>query len=253
MNWLNDVGKVVQNVVTNPVPAVVGGALAGTVGTVVGAGVAHLEVEGNKQLEAELKEYRDRINKAIDEVKAAPKNYAELEKIWIQIMTEGFLAAWKEQYGDATPPPEVLAPMIAVDLDKRRKSLSPEQFTTELDNIHNGTVQASVQQLEHERDNPDKKSEPTTSEAANKFFSEFFDTTLKWLAGRFQSNFEGAQNESGFGAKLLRGGVGISWEDIKSRGLLGGDNSYLRKIIPTWNDNGGLFGGENSFFRKPFG
>ena len=143
--------------------------------------------------------------------------------------------------------------MVAVDIHEQRISFTPEKFKELLDGIHNGSVEAGVQQLQFERDNPENQAQPTTSDVLNRFFSQLFDTLGHWLEDRFKSNFDGAINEPGVGAKLLRGGLGISWEDIKARGLLGGDNSYLRKIVPTWHDNGGLFGGENSFFRKPFG
>ncbi|MES3003902.1 MAG: hypothetical protein V4787_24640 [Pseudomonadota bacterium] len=187
-------------------------------------------------------------------MKAAKPDYAALGPYWVQLNREAFTEAYKLRYGPACPPPDMLSPLVEIDVKRRRESLSEQQYYAELDNIHNASVEASVSQLEHERDNPEKQEEPTSgNERFNKFFSDVANAILHFVADRFQSNFEGAANESGLGAKILRGGLGISFEDIKARGLLGGDNSYLRRIIPTWSDNGGVFGGENSFFRKPFG
>lgn len=261
MGFFDDVVKVVTTVVMNPVPVIVntalGGAVAGPVGGAVGAAAGAAEAVGDAAAAAAAeakKKYVESLNQAIADVKAAKPDYVELEPIWIRINVEAYQEAYKQKYGAACPPPEVLAPMIAVDVDSRRKSLSEEEYKAELISIHNGSVEASVKQLEHERDNPEKQDKPYgVGQQLEKFFGDLATAVGHWLEDRFKSNFDGAGNESGFGAKILRGGLGISWEDLKVRGLLGGDNSYLRKIIPTWSDGGGLFGGENSFFRKPFG
>jgi hypothetical protein len=258
MGFFDDVVNVVKNVVANPGPVILGtaagGLLGGSVGATVGTVAGVGEVVGEAAAEQARAQYVDGMNNAIAEVKAAKPDYAALQPLWIQFNVEAFQSAYKQKYGAACPPPEVLAPMIAVDVDARRKSLSDDAYKAELDNIHNGSVNASVTQLEHERDKPDDKDKPPTiDDYLDKLFSDIFNGIAHWLEDRFKENFEGVNNESGFGAKILRGGTGISWEDIKSRGLLGGDNSYLRRIIPTWSDNGGLFGGDNSFFRKPFG
>lgn len=191
---------------------------------------------------------------AIAEVKATSPDYTRLEALWHQFNTEAFEAAYQQRYGEHCPPKDILSGMVEIDVQSRRRLLSADEFKTELDSIHKGTVDAAVQQLEFERDNPEKQDQPAgVGDQFEKFFGDFATAVGHWLEDRFKSSFDGANNESGFGAKILRGGLGISWEDLKSRGLLGGDNSYLRKIIPTWSDGGGFFGGENSFFRKPFG
>jgi hypothetical protein len=258
MSFLDDVVTVVTTVVNNPlpviVPVVIGGAVLGPVGTVVGTAAGVGEVVGNAIAAEAQKAYRDQLNNAIAEVKAAVPDYAALALIWIQFNAEAFESAYKQRYGVACPPPAVLAPMIALDIEGRRKSLTDEEYKTELGNIHNGAVNGSVAQLEHERDNPDDQHKPSPiQEMVSGWLNAVLQAISYYLHDRFKSNFEGVGNESGFGAKILRGGTGISFEDIKARGLLGGDNSYLRKIIPTWSDGGGVFGGSNSFFRKPFG
>lgn len=258
MGFFDDVVTIVKEVVANPAPVIVGTATGAVVGGSVGGAIAAAtgvaEVLGSAEQATAKQAYIQSINEAIEKIKSTKPNYTELAIIWTKINAETFQAAYKEIYGDSCPPPESLAKMIAIDIANRRASLSDEQYQQELDNIHNGTVQASVAQLEHERDNPDKQDQPpSNNDVLNDFFSGVANTVGHWVVDRFKSNFDGADKESGFGAKILRGGVGISWEDIKARGLLGGDNSYLRKIIPTWSDGGGLFGGENSFFRKPFG
>lgn len=257
MSWFSQavdaVANTVTNVVNNPVPVVVGTVAIGPAGTVLGAAVANDEAEAKAKQEQAIEEYRRRINQAITDLQNAAPDYVQLEIKWIEVTTEALVAAYKDRYKDACPKPEVLGPMIVIDVNDRRQSLSKEDFKKQLDDIHAGAVEAGTKQLQHERDEPEKQAQPSSSDVLNKFFSELFNSLGHWLEKRFDSNFEGSKNESGFGAKVLRGGLGISWEDIKARGLLGGDNSYFRKIIPTWSDNGGVFGGENSFFRKPFG
>lgn len=253
MSIFDDVINVVKNIVENTVPVIAGGAVLGPVGTVAGAVIANEEVKAANATAEALEVYRQHYDQAIVDLKNAPPDYAELEKIWAQFFTESSLAAYKLRYKTALPPLEYIAPMIAQDLIDYRATFTDDGFKTQLDNIHKGSVEAGVQQLQHERNNPEKSGQPNTSEVLNQFFTDYINAVGRWMGERFASNFEGAQNEPGVGAKILRAGVGISWEDIKARGLLGGDNSYLRKIVPTWSDNGGLFGGENSFFRKPFG
>lgn len=258
MGFFDDAVKVVTNAVMNPIPVIVGGlaggALGGPVGNAIGiaqgAATANAEVEQKKKYE----EYVQGINKAIAEIQATAPDYVALEPEWMKLTTEIMVEAFKKRYGDAIPPPEILAPMIVIEVQLRRKDLSDEQYQAELNTIHKFTVEAAVAQLVHERDDPENQNKPASpGDYLNNLFGEIFEGLTYWLKARFDSNFEGATNESGFAAKVLRGGFGVSFEDIKARGLLGGDNSYLRKIIPTWSDNGGLFGGDNSFFRKPFG
>lgn len=244
-------------ILQNPGPVItgvlVGGAVLGPVGAVVGGAAGAAEATQEVAHEQAIDEYITKLNVAIIDVRAALPNFEALAPIWTSINVDMFHAAYKLKYGAACPPPEILGPMIAIDVESRRKSLPAAAYEKELTDIHTASVEASVVQLAHERDNVEKQDKPAGDDILDKFFSDLANATLHWLETRFDSNFEGAANESGFGAKLLRGGLGISWEDIKSRGLLGGDNSYLRKIIPTWSDGGGFFGGENSFFRKPFG
>jgi len=258
MGFFDDVVKVATNVVNNPIPVLVGGAVggavAGPIGGAIGTAAGVNQVAANAAADEARKKYVDGLNGAIADARAAKPDYVALEKIWMQINVEAFQAAYKDRYKAACPSGDILSQMIAVDVEARRKSLSEEQYRQELDNIHKGAVEAAVKQLEHERDNPEKQDTPAGVDGyLDNLFSQIANGVGHWLEDRFKSNFEGAGNESGFGAKLLRGGTGISWEDLKSRGLLGGDNSYLRKIVPTWSDGGGVFGGENSFFRKPFG
>ena len=257
MSWFSkakdQVQKVVEHTIENPTPIVVGTLIAGPAGTALGVVVANETGEAKEKQENAIQEYRQKMNQDITNLKNALPDYIELEKLWISLSTEGLVASYKIEYGDATPPLDILKRMIAVDIQKRREKLSDEQYKAELDDIHQGSIKAGVQQLEHERDDPENQDKPPATDPLNEFLSDFFNTLGHWLEDRFITNIDGAKNESGLGAKIIRGGLGISWEDIKNRGLLGGDNSYLRKIVPTWSDGGGVFGGSNSFFRKPFG
>lgn len=256
MSIFDDIVDGVQNVIVNPVPiivgTVVGGAVGGSIGATIGAAGATETVAEVAQAAAKAKYVAD-LNNAIADTKAATPNYEALAPIWTRLTASAFQAAYKEKYGDLCPLPAVLDPMISIDVDTRRKSLSLEEYHKELDNIHNASVQASVEQLEHERDKPDEQDKPAAGDHFAGIIGVYFVAVASYLSDRFKSNFEGAGRESGVGAQILRGGVGISIKDMKEYGLLGGDNSYLRRIIPTWSDGGGLFGGDNSFFRKPFG
>lgn len=257
MSWLSkakdEVQKVIEHTIENPTPVVVGTMLAGPVGAALGVSVADKSGDAKEKQENAIQEYRQKMDQAITDLKKALPDYIELEKLWISLNTEGLVASYNKRYGDATPPLDILKQMILVDVESRRKELTDDEYKAELDELHQGSVEAGVQQLEHERDDPENQDKPSSTDPLNKFFGDFFTALGHWLEKRFDSNIDGAKNESGLGAKILRGGLGISWEDIKNRGLLGGDNSYLRKIVPTWSDNGGIFGGSNSFFRKPFG
>ncbi len=84
------------------------------------------------------------------------------------------------------------------------------------------------------------------------------------------ANFEAGKNEHNVVTQVFRAVTGISARAIAEHGLLGGDNSELRKLANAiaggqnsevrkalrFFDPGngtGIFGGANSFFRKPFG
>ncbi|MBI2740785.1 MAG: hypothetical protein HYX38_30150 [Rhodospirillales bacterium] len=89
---------------------------------------------------------------------------------------------------------------------------------------------------------------------------------LGWIGG----NLEAGKSEKNIVTQVFRGVTGISAKDIAKHGILGGENSELRKLANTaaggensevrkglrFMDPGnpkGILGGPNSFFRKPFG
>lgn len=195
----------------------------------------------------------EKYNQAINDVKNSQIDYAELEKLWYKIIRDKLTSITKESYKEVNLSDEQLNKMVSLDTNSYRSKFTDEQFKTQLEALHKGNVNAAVQQLEFERDNPEKENELGIGEQFEKFFGELVTVLVHWVEERFISNIEGAAKESGEGAKIIRGLTGISIGDIEKYGILGGDNSYLRKIIPTWSDGGGVFGGDNSFFRKPFG
>lgn len=193
-------------------------------------------------------------NKAIEEAKAAPKNYDELGVLWIKLTNSRVLEKLRIKYADLGLTDEQYERMSKIEVEAYRHSLTEENYRAQLDELHQASIEAAVAQLEYERDNPDKMGgSAPPSQIKKEREWHFEDELAHWIVDRVSSNIEGAGRERGDAAKALRGTLGISVEDIKSNGILGGDNSYLRKIIPTWSDNGGLLGGENSFFRKNLG
>lgn len=195
----------------------------------------------------------EKYNKAIDDVKNSKINYIELEKIWFNIIKDKLISIIRENYKEVKLTEEQVIKMVTLDTNSYRSKFSDEQFKEQLIAIHNGNIKSAIKQLEYERDNPKKENTIGIEEQFEQFFSDVFNTLLHWVEDRFISNLEGVAKESGEGAKVIRALTGISIQDIEKYGILGGDNSYLRKIIPTWSDDGGFFGGDNSFFRKPFG
>ncbi|MER9669939.1 MULTISPECIES: hypothetical protein [unclassified Mesorhizobium] len=80
--------------------------------------------------------------------------------------------------------------------------------------------------------------------------------------GIIGGNFEAAKDERNVVTQVFRAMTGISLKDIASHGILGGDNSELRKLVNGLvggkNSEVNKFlqaplGGGNSFFHKPFG
>ncbi|MCT4234910.1 hypothetical protein HZP42_00735 [Elizabethkingia anophelis] len=195
----------------------------------------------------------EQYNQAIQQVKDSPPDYIELEKFWFLIIKDKLSSVLSERDKEIALSVEQLNKMVELDTNSYRAKFTDEQFKAQLDELHKGNVDAAIKQLEHERDNPEEEGTFGVEEQLEKFFGEVFTALAHWVEERFISNFEGMEKETGDGAKVLRGLLGISVADIEKYGILGGDNSYLRKIIPTWSDDGGLFGGDNSFFRKPFG
>lgn len=196
---------------------------------------------------------KEKYDQLISEVKNSPINYLELEKMWFLIIKDKLLNILGERYKGLDLSESQIQKMVELDTNSYRAKFNDEQFKAQLEELHKGSVDSAVKQLEYERDNPEFEDKQDLGEELNRFFSEVVNVLLHWVEERFIANFEGAANESGDGAKLIRGITGISIADIEKYGILGGENSYLRKIIPTWSDAGGFFGGDNSFFRKPFG
>lgn len=193
-------------------------------------------------------------NKAIEDTKATQPKYDELAVLWKNLAFDRMFTALKKNYLPLGFSDDQLTAMANLDVGKYRESLSEENFKNQLDDLHNQSVNAAVSQLVYERDNPESADQPNPEAANQSAIESVFVALLEeWLGNRIKSNIEGAKNENGEGAKILRATLGISIEDIRKHGILGGENSYLRKIVPTWSDNGGVLGGENSFFRKNLG
>lgn len=199
-------------------------------------------------------------NQAIADVKAAQSDYGKLEALWWNVTKDRFTTGLSARYKEVGLSPEQISKMVETETKAFREPLNAEQFQKHLDELHDQSVAAAVKQLEYERDNPDSANQQAPDEqetpAGNQVLNAigtYAAAVIAWLGSSVASNIQAAGNESGVGSQVLRGTLGISVGDIQKYGILGGDNSYLRKIIPTWSDGGGVFGGDNSFFRKPFG
>lgn len=75
-------------------------------------------------------------------------------------------------------------------------------------------------------------------------FNQVFRATIGNAMLMLSQNFEAAKAEKGEIAKAVRAISGISITDISKHGILGGENSELRKVAE------GIAGGENSEVRK---
>jgi hypothetical protein len=194
-------------------------------------------------------------NQAIENLNNAAPKYDELEKLWKKKLSDDLLFIINKEYKKLELSEDQKNQMVAIDLDSYRASLTDESFKNQLNELHKQSVDAAKKQLEFERDNPDQaNSQSPDSYENNKEQKTNIETEfIRWIGQRFKSNFEGATNESGDGAKAARILLGISVKDIEKYGILGGENSYLRQIVPTWSDGGGLWGGEGSFFHKNLG
>jgi hypothetical protein len=197
-------------------------------------------------------------NKAIEDLKNAQPNYDELAKLWTKLVVDRMTAFYTNQYAIVGLLPTQINGMVTLDSPAYRAKFSDEEFRIQLDQLHAQSIGASVKQLEFERDNPTeagtaKPENPDEAAGEDMIGDALVEALATWVINRISDNVMAAQYESGDGAKILRGTLGISVKDIEKYGILGGDNSYLRKIIPTWSDGGGLLGGENSFFRHNLG
>lgn len=172
-------------------------------------------------------------DEAIAKLKSAEPNYEELSKLWIQIVTDKVLTNVKKQYETVGLSEEQLNQITGIEVTNFRKRFTDEEFKAQLTELHNQVIAASIQELEFKRDHPDQTYDPATYENPNKEKKvDIVDLLAHWLVDRFNDNFKAAENESGDAAKVLRATLGISFEDIKKHGLLGGENSFLRKIVP---------------------
>jgi hypothetical protein len=172
-------------------------------------------------------------NEAIEKLKNAQPNFDELAKLWLQIVTDKTLNNVKKQYEAVGLSEEQLNHITSIEVANFRNRFTPEEFKAQLVSLHNDIIAVNIHELEFQRDNPGQQYDPNTYENPNKEKKvDVVDLLAHWLVDRFNDNFEAAKNESGEGAQILRATLGISIEDIKKHGLLGGENSFLRKIIP---------------------
>lgn len=76
-----------------------------------------------------------------------------------------------------------------------------------------------------------KPAGDSTSGAEEQLTAAAVALLYKSLAEHVRKNVDGANRESGEGAKLLKALTGVSELDIKRYGICGGPNSELRKLL----------------------
>ncbi len=186
----------------------------------------------------------DRIaayNEAIADAEAAQPDYPKLEDLWGSVTKERFQDVLESRYQAAKLTDVQLQAMVDSEVTAFRASLAPEAFRAQLDDLFKSTKAAAIKQLMYERDHPDTGDQPAPEEgdedkpAGDQILSTIGTYALAvaaWLGSNAVSNWKSAGKESGVGAQVVRGALGISVRDIKKHGV---------------------FGGKRSFFRRPFG
>ncbi|MFZ1701240.1 MAG: hypothetical protein WBO10_14855 [Pyrinomonadaceae bacterium] len=208
----------------------------------------------------------DDYDAMIHDYRTSQPDYLKLESLWTQAVDDRMRKFFRENYNDAAFSDEQLDVLVSVDRSSYRRAFDEEAFRVQLHSLHEASINTAVKQLEFERDNPDQadnaavSNSPTISteneepnDDVGDVIEDFLETLVVWIVDRVGENFQGASRESGEMAKVVRTLVGISVADIEKYGILGGENSYLRKILPSWDNGERLLGGENSFFRKNLG
>ncbi|MFZ1701241.1 MAG: hypothetical protein WBO10_14860 [Pyrinomonadaceae bacterium] len=97
-------------------------------------------------------------NTLIANIRATPPDFAKLTEIWKKVLLDRRLAVLREKYATARLTEAQLSKMAAVDVELYRKSLKDEAFNQELLVLHTQAIEASVQQLEKERDTPQART-----------------------------------------------------------------------------------------------
>lgn len=149
-------------------------------------------------------------------------------------------------------------------------SVEPKQLD-DIINLHFRTV--AKEEVAKKRAQSDAEFAAAKEDLAAACRADVGSQTLRLVAapvGWVIKSFEAGKNERNIYTQVFRAVTGISPLALSKQGLLGGDNSELRKLANAiaggdgsevrkalrFLDPGnmsGLFGGSNSFFRKPFG
>ena len=195
-------------------------------------------------------------NSKIQALEATQIPPTELEALWIDLMSTAVRPAIALKYKEIPFSEDQLDQMAVIELELFYKNLEPAKKQSQLLALRDSLVGSAIAQLQHERDNADKEGQ--AADASDKCYQDGYagkpwQLLLDWMICRIGSNFAGAPNENDPVSVAIYAITGISIKDIGTGGILGGDNSFLRKIVPTWSDGSGFLGGENSFFRKNLG
>lgn len=216
----------------------------------------------NKKLlhkgKAKIMDETGMYNKAITNLSTARRSIKGALELWNAAVADRIRKQIKIKYMELEIDDHEVEMMVEVEKKIFRAGLDDVKFIDHLDSLHEDSVRVAIQQLEYERDNPvnadmPAKSDKAEEEPVGKFFGELFTFVTRSLYFSLEENSLAATRERGDIDKVIRATLGISVLDLEASGILGGEKSYLRTIIPTWSDGAGLLGGENSFFRKNLG
>lgn len=170
----------------------------------------------------------EQLAEHVQKIRNAQPDYESLEKEWRKVIADRMSSFIETEYAGIGITDEQRGKMSARDVDLYRNSLNDQGFRDQLNDLHKQSVEVLIKQLEFERDNPGQEYEEPEPEAQEEE-SPLIDEFVKWLGTRIAGNIAAAQRESGEGAKILRGTLGISWKDIQKHGIFGGPNSFFRK------------------------
>lgn len=213
----------------------------------------------HRPLEAPDPNHIPYYNNLISDLESSKPNFDELEKLWNAWTEDRIHDLYEKKFSKANLSKEQLLEITKIEQQQYRDSLSEAEFQEQLLDLHQQSVNAAVTQLKYERDFPHYAETAKPVELDSTFEEDKpretnIETILfVWLGQRIISNIEAVSNESGEGAKIVRGTLGVSVRDIERYGILGGPNSYLRQIMPNWDNGERFLGGQNSFFRKNLG
>lgn len=212
-------------------------------------------IEAGRQFRSTTDALRTRADQMLAEWDRKSEPPGEIRGLYVEALREDIFKNWSE------------SPEVKSLLDLQRASnpsfdvrkffletvypgiLTPEkeaELVRDLFKVHYASILRP--QLTQERSELDRKIAEQRSVLDENCKPDVFSQVVRATIGRMMlvvgNNFDAAKNERGEIAKLVRATSGISLDDIGRHGLLGGENSELRRGL----ERAGI--GENHEVRK---